>query len=215
MRARREFTVAVVLTAAAGALGLLAGGRPWVELRVVREPPLPPVGEAVAGATAAPLVPGLALVVLAGAVGLLATRRWGRAAIGLVIVAAGTGMVTVAVPWLGGLPGARARDLALDVDLPAGALQVSGGTGALVAVLAGGLAVLLGAVSVLRSHRWPVMGTRYDAPAADRAVAPAAAGTDSDASDRETWEAIDRGEDPTVAPREGHGTGRGDRRPRT
>ncbi|MEJ7704952.1 MAG: hypothetical protein WKF47_15460 [Geodermatophilaceae bacterium] len=36
--ARREFTAAVLLTAAIGALGLLAGSRTWLNLRVDREP---------------------------------------------------------------------------------------------------------------------------------------------------------------------------------
>ncbi|MBA2416645.1 MAG: Trp biosynthesis-associated membrane protein [Geodermatophilaceae bacterium] len=200
MSPRREFTAAVLLTAAAGALGLLAGGRPWLDLRVVRDSPLPPVADTVAGATAAPLVPGLALVVLAGAVGLLATRRSGRVAIGLVVLAAGAGMVAAATPWLGEVRAGRARDAALDVGLPAGVLEVSGSTGALIAVLAGGLAVLLGAATVLRSRRWPVMGARYDAPTAGQASPPPARAipeTAEPAGDRETWDALDRGEDPT------------------
>ena len=151
--ARRELTVAVLLTAGAGALGLVAGDRSWLDLRVVREAPLPPVAETVSGATVAPLVPGLALVVLAGAVGLLATRRWGRLAIGLVILVAGVGIVAAATPWLGAVSVGRAQDVALDVGLPAGALTTTGGDGALIAVLAGGLALVLGAATVLRSRR--------------------------------------------------------------
>ncbi|MBA3419194.1 MAG: Trp biosynthesis-associated membrane protein [Geodermatophilaceae bacterium] len=196
--ARRELTVAVLLTAGAGALGLVAGDRSWLDLRVVREAPLPPVAETVSGATVAPLVPGLALVVLAGAVGLLATRRWGRLAIGLVILVAGVGIVAAATPWLGAVSVGRAQDVALDVGLPAGALTTTGGDGALIAVLAGGLALVLGAATVLRSRRWPAMGARYDSPATENSAARAAAARRSEPeSDRETWEALDRGEDPT------------------
>lgn len=195
--ARRELTVAVLLTAVAGSLGLVAGSRTWLDLRVVRDPPLPPVDEAVAGAALAPLVPGLALVVLAGAAGLLATRRWGRVAVGIVVVAAGAGMLVAAVPWLGAVPDGRAQEVAVDVDLPAGALEVSSGTGALIAVLAGLVAVLLGLATAMRAWRWPVMGARYDAPAAGP---PAAAVGGEPPSERETWEALDRGEDPTFRP---------------
>ncbi len=200
MSARREFTLAVVLTAVAGVLGLLAGGRTWVDLLVVRAAPLPPVTEAVSGAAAAPLVPGLALVVLAGAVGLLATRRWGRAGIGLVILAAGTAMAAAAAPWVGDLAPGRALDVAVDVGLPAGVVEVSGGSGALLAVLSGSLAALLGIATLARSRRWPVMGARYDAPAADQAAPASPAPEHEPLSDRATWEALDRGEDPTRQP---------------
>lgn len=199
-RGRRELTGAVLLAAAAGALGLVAGSRPWLELRVVREPPLPPITEVVTGATAAPLVPGLALVVLAAAAGLLATRRWGRLLVGLVIVAAGAAMVAAAAPWLGVVTAEQARELAFGVGLPAGSPQVTGGSGALVAVLAGGVAVFLGIATLLRSRRWPAMGARYDARAAEGGVdSEAVAPNPLPVSDQEAWDALDRGQDPTCA----------------
>lgn len=191
----------LLLTAAVGALGLIAGSRPWLALRVVRESPLPPVEDTVAGADVAPLVPGLALVVLAGAAGLLATRRRGRVAIAVAILTAGAGMVAAALPWSGTVASERAQDAALDVALPSGALEVSGGVGPFLAVLAGGLAVLLGIAIALRCRRWPVMGTRYDAPPGDEPAAVTGAVADSASpTDREAWEALDRGEDPTRGP---------------
>lgn len=200
MTPRRELAVAVVLAAAAGALGLLAASRPWIELRVLRDAPLPPAEAAVAGGTVSPLVPGLALVVLAAAAGLLATRRWGRLAIGVLVVVAGIGMLLAALPWLGAVALDPARDVATEVDLPAGMLASSGRDGPWVAIVAGTLAVLGGLLSTVRSTRWPAMGARYDAPAARRPQGPAPAGAGGpEASDRETWDALDRGEDPTTS----------------
>ncbi len=56
------------------------------------------------------------------------------------------------------------------------------------APLAGGVLVGLGAAAViLRARHWPQPRSRYDAPAAARTAAP-----------RDTWDALDRGEDPTA-----------------
>ena len=56
------------------------------------------------------------------------------------------------------------------------------------APLAGGVLVGLGAIAVIiRARHWPQPRSRYDAPAGARTAAP-----------RDTWDALDRGEDPTA-----------------
>jgi len=224
---RGELTSAVLAAAAAGACGLLAGARPWVDLQVLRDAPLPPAAVTVAGATVAPIVPGLALVVLAAAAGLLATRHWGRVAVGAVVTLAGVALLLAALPWLAGVSPARAEQLAADVQLAAGTVSADGRDGPYLAVLAAVLTVATGLVTVLRSRRWPAMGARYDAPtarptaagpqavpdgpvgvqAADPAAPPAASDradaatsdrADAATSDRAVWDALDRGEDPTL-----------------
>lgn len=204
MNPRRELSVAVLLATAAGAVGLLAGSRPWFDLTVVRDSPLPPAEATVAGGTVSPLVPGLSLVVLAAAAGLLATRRWGRVLIGLAVLAAGVGMFVATAPWLGDVSGARVQELAAAVNLPSGAVGDARADGPLVALAAAVLAVATGALTAVRSRRWPALGSRYDAPAPTARASPtgtpgppAGPTKATPASDREVWDALDRGEDPT------------------
>lgn len=221
MNARRELTVAVLAAAAAGGLGLLAGGRPWLDLTVTRDSPLPPSTGQAFGSDVAALVPGLAIVVLAGAAGLLATRRWGRTTVGVLVLACGVGMLAATAPWLAMVSSSRAAAVALDLGLPAGSTLGSGTASPWIAVLAAALAILAGGGTVLRSWHWPAMGARYDAPAAAGSDAPAAARYDAPAAprhhangarrpdpaasrpetlprnDRDMWDALDRGEDPT------------------
>ncbi len=54
-------------------------------------------------------------------------------------------------------------------------------------VLGGLLSAVGAALVVVRAGRWPQPRSRYDAPAARR-----------DGTPRDTWEALDRGEDPTA-----------------
>ena len=199
MSPRRELAVSVLLAAAAGALGLLAGSRPWFDLTVVRDFPLPPAEGTVTGGTVSPVVPGLALVVLAAAAGLLATRRWGRVVIGLAVLAAGVGMLAATAPWLGDVSGTRLQGLAVAVGLPPGAVGDTRRDGLLLALAAAALAVFTGALTALRSRRWPALGARYDAPGDAGREGPAARPVTTAGSDREVWDALDRGEDPTDA----------------
>ena len=74
---RRELTLAVVGSAVAGGLALVAGGQDWGRVTAERGAPLPPVQVALTGSDAAPLVPAAGLVLLAAAVALLAVRGAG------------------------------------------------------------------------------------------------------------------------------------------
>ncbi len=192
---RRELGAAVLACAAGGGLALLAASRPWLRLSAPRRPPLPAVAVDLSGRDLAPLVAGLGLVGLAGVVGLLATRRWGRLAVGAVLALAGLGVVAGALPKLAA-PGAdRARDLLADSGrggaLPADAAVAATTVPAwpLLAAL-GGLLLAAGGLAVLvRGRRWPTMSTRYERPAAGRPAPP---------TDAALWDALDRGDDPTA-----------------
>ncbi len=204
----RELTLAVLVAAAAGALGLFAASQPWLRVTVTRAAPLPPSELALPGGDVAPLVPALMIVVLAGAAGLLATARLGRVAVGAVVLASGTGTVAAALPWLRALSPAAAAEVAAGAGLPAGAVATSGTATPYLSLVAGLLGALTGAAAVLRARRWPRLGARYQrdrAPGADEAQSPRpgeAPAADSEPAsgeptEKELWDALDRGLDPT------------------
>jgi hypothetical protein len=59
-------------------------------------------------------------------------------------------------------------------------------------VAGGVLLALSGALLALRGPRWSALSARYEAPAARAAERPTGPG------DAGTWDALDRGEDPTA-----------------
>ncbi len=62
-------------------------------------------------------------------------------------------------------------------------------------LLGGLLAAVGGSLTMLRGHRWPAMGARYER----RTPRPTGtSGPIGGAGTVEAWEALDRGEDPTV-----------------
>jgi uncharacterized membrane protein (TIGR02234 family) len=191
---RRELTAAVLGAALAGALALIAGGQAWAQVTVARPAPLPPIVSELSGADAAPLVPAAGLVLLAGAVALVAVRSAGRIAVGLLMAVAGTVLV-----WSG------VRALAGGLDLTAVGQSV-GGTAStdvtaawpVLAAVAGVVAVAGGLLVVLRGRAWPGMGRRYERrPVTAGASAPARPETDEERA-QAAWKALDRGEDPTA-----------------
>ena len=198
----RQFAVAVTLCAAAAAIALYAASRTWLVEVVPRPDPLPATTTARTGGSLVPLLPALALVGLAAAGGLLATRGKARTAVAGLLVLVGVGIpvsvsaaVTrtgVAVAWV------------------------------LVAVLAGLIVAGVGTLAVRRGRLWPTMGSRYerrdrrvDRPVVDTAIDDIAAipgsgedgvrgnptadnsGTTPDVGAAMLWDAMDRGEDPT------------------
>ncbi|MCZ2824871.1 MULTISPECIES: TIGR02234 family membrane protein [unclassified Modestobacter] len=205
-RGRRELTVAVLLCALSGGLALSASGEPWADVTIVREPPLPPTAEVLTGSQAAPLVAACGLLLLAAALAVIAVRGAGRVVVGLLVAASG-GVL--------GWSGLRAVTGSLDL----GGAGVTSGIGLgqaevtvdpvttwpAVALVAGVLGVLAGALVVLRGREWPGMGRRYErtgqpaetAPAPARPTRPARPETDEDRH-QAAWKALDRGDDPTV-----------------
>ena len=190
MSGRRELLAAVGLCLAGAALVLLALSRSWVDHKIGAAPPLPSRRLRIDGAQLAPGARVLGLVGLAGVAALPATRRLGRTVIGVLLVAAGIGLIADLVRTLADPAAAVRRSSAL-AGSPAG---ISFGASPYVAMVGGLLITAAGVLVVVRGRRWEGLSARYDAPA--EAAPPGEASL---------WDALDRGEDPT-----GAGTDRGD-----
>ncbi len=172
---RRAYATSLLLLAGGGALLLVAYGLTWATADV------PLIDGAVdtlrarqyAGRDLLPAAAMSGWIALAAVAGIVATRSWGRQAIGLVALVAGL------VGALGGM--AFAMDPGRFAD-EAASIEV--GPGWLVAVVAGLVVTFAGAMTVIRGRQWPTMGVRYERR-------PRTAQVTSD------WEALDLGQDPT------------------
>lgn len=140
------------------------------------------------GRSVAPLVAAAALVAVAGAVAIPATRRRGRVVIGVAVFAAGAAAVAEAL--------VRRRTGVSDLrhQLPAGAHAHASGWPYL-AVAGGVLLALVGVWVAVRGPGWTALSSRYEAPGAAPRVSPPAR------NDVASWDALDRGEDPTASQR--------------
>jgi hypothetical protein len=175
-RTRRELTVAVVACAAGAGLVLLAASRTWSVTQVIRPAPQPPTHTARTGASIVPWLDAVALVGLAGAGALLATRGRARTAVGVLLLIAGAGV------------------LAGGIDAAVTASHVRPVWPAL--CLLGGVAICYsGLIAVLRGRGWPAMGRRYERPISEPVEYVERSGPSR--SDVAMWDALDRGEDPT------------------
>jgi hypothetical protein len=162
---------ASLLALTAGALVvLIACSMTWA---VVTVPMLDDAGgpvrsESLSGSNLAPLAVAAAWVALAAVLAVLATRSWGRVAIGSVVVVAG--MLIIFSSASGGFD--------------------SNSNLWWVLALVGGVAVgCAGGAVIVRGRWWPALGRRYEAPAGSRAT-PSRQVT--------PWDAIDHGHDPTL-----------------
>jgi uncharacterized membrane protein (TIGR02234 family) len=184
MTGRRGLLIAIVGSAVAGALILIASGRTWGSTVQIAETGRR-VPATVSGSAAEPSLPalGIALLVLVGAV--IAARSWLRRVVGALVVMTGGAAIAVAV--------AARTDVASELRTRAFGVahvtvQPTTSGWAVLTLCAGVLAVVVGAVTMIIGPRWPALGSRYDAPTPRRSA-------DGDGS---SWEALDRGEDPTV-----------------
>jgi uncharacterized membrane protein (TIGR02234 family) len=186
MTAARRLASAVLLCVVGAGLALWAVTRTWSVVVTLRTG-LPELRHESSGTDSAPLVLGLALVGLAGAGALLATRGVARRVLGALLMLAGAGMAVSAVAGRAG------------IDEGAGAAA----TAWAVLCAAGGMLVLAGGWQAVRhGHEWPGMGARYERNVTAAPVGSVASGDDS-AGDgpvdaRSAWDALDRGHDPTA-----------------
>ncbi|MEU2610866.1 Trp biosynthesis-associated membrane protein [Micromonospora sp. NPDC007271] len=167
----------MLLCLAGAGLSLWAVTRTW-SVELAARGSLPPVRHARAGADLLPWVSALALVGLAGGGAVLATRGRLRRLLGGLLTLVGLAVAA------GGGYGLTAA--------------VGGGVGRQwpALVLVGGLFAAAGGVfTALRGDGWPAMGARYE-----RSARPADTGRPAvERGTRDAWEALDRGEDPTVS----------------
>jgi hypothetical protein len=168
MTARRSLLVALAVTVIGAGVALLAGARAWETVSIARPAPLPPATVTHSGNSLLPWMPALALVGLAGAGAILATRGVGRRIVGIIIALAGVGVIVAAV-----------RGFAYTAGWP-------------VLALVGGLGIVFGGIeAVRRGATWPAMGARYDRAGA----APVA--KERPVTEVTMWDDLDRGVDPT------------------
>jgi uncharacterized membrane protein (TIGR02234 family) len=186
---RRLLAYTVGCCLAGASLALFALSRVW-SVQLTARPGLSDLRTARTGGAELPWLPALALVALAGAGALLATRGVARRAVGVLLAVVGVAMAVGAVAARAGLdPGAAGP----------------GATLWPVACVLGAAAVTLGGWWAVRhGHRWPAMGARYERRTVGRATAAGAAPAGQTPVDqpradtRDAWDALDRGEDPTV-----------------
>ncbi|MGN6472070.1 MAG: Trp biosynthesis-associated membrane protein [Mycobacteriales bacterium] len=173
--------------AIAGVLVLVASGRVWSTARV-RIPGAAVTRVSVTGHAVEPSLPALGIALLALAAAVIAARGRLRRAVGVVVAAVGATTFAVAVSGRSAVSSALTSHEVGGLGVPAhGAANgwwLVAASGALVAVL-------VGVAVVVRGGSWAAMGRKYEAPQGGTPVPVAAE------SAQTTWDALDRGEDPT------------------
>lgn len=190
--------LAVELLAAAAAL--LIATRTWQVVRTPRPKPLADDVLALSGRTVDSACTALALVALAGVVAVLATRGVVRRVVGGVVACTGAALVWQSLVASAALSQARALALVhaehrtVTIDPGVQPQVTAHSLWASLSVLCGVLVAIAGVLVALYGSRWPAMSARYesrtrpaDAPPGD---SPRAAAT--------LWNALDRGDDPTI-----------------
>ncbi|MFG2072779.1 Trp biosynthesis-associated membrane protein [Nonomuraea maritima] len=188
---RRELWVWTAATALGGVLVLAASGQAWVRI-------LQGGGsgaEAPTGGALGPALTPVALAGLAGVVAVLATKGVGRRIVGALLALCGAGA------------GAAIRS-ALDTGTVTGWLSEQNAVHAMTAprweiaflwpsVAAAGALLLFagGVVAIVRGAAWAGMSARYERDPGKAAQRE----TSQVTGDRELWDALDRGDDPTDA----------------
>lgn len=210
---RREFTLALVLSAVGAGLILLALRQVWAYAIYTPPRPFPVQDLAVSGQKLVPLASALAIAALACLAAVIATRGIIRRAVGVLLAVIGVG---AAVTAAAAVTSGSVLSAAVSADPTAGSLSGSTTSGTTsgnaaystvlagnlpghavitglpwhVAAVAGALAiVLVGLATAWRGTRWPAMSARFDRPGQRRRPDPADAAT--------MWESLSRDVDPT------------------
>jgi uncharacterized membrane protein (TIGR02234 family) len=189
MSPRRSPAGAVIGCAIGGLLVLLASGRQWAHTTIPNVAGEGPTKLSATGHVVAPSLPAIGIALLALAAAILASKRWMRRVVGVVIVLLAGAAVGVAISARGDVSTALKHR---EVGVQGLAVHASANGWWLVATVGGAIAVLAGALTVLRAKDWTAMGAKYDAPGATSAARPA-----QDPA-VVAWDALDRGEDPTA-----------------
>jgi uncharacterized membrane protein (TIGR02234 family) len=201
MASRVQFALALLLDLAGAALVLLVSARSWQTIATARPRPLADAVLHVSGRTLNSATTALGLVALAGVVAVLATRGLARRAVGVVLAAAGVGVIWSSVDGLRRISASRARALLesklTGLDLYSSIHTSVQGQWAVLSAFGGALVFGAGLLIALAGHRWVAMSPKYDAPGgrppSSEDVAAAKARAEAG-----LWSALDSGNDPTA-----------------
>lgn len=182
----RNWYAATVLTGLSGAvLAAVAGKATWAE--ATGQSAGISVHAAVDGSDAAPLATALALVALAAWGVVLVSRGTLRRFVAGAGALATAGVLAAVVD--GWTSTQTAALEALSAQQMTGDVVETSMTAWYYLTGVGGVLTLAGfAVAVVLSPRWPAMGSRYDAPAAQ---------AEQSVTEQDMWRALDQGHDPT------------------
>jgi uncharacterized membrane protein (TIGR02234 family) len=219
---RREFTLALALSAAGAGLILLALRQVWAHAIYAPPRPFPAQDLGISGQKLVPLASTLAIAALACLAAVIATRGILRRAVGVLLAVIGAGAAVTAAAVTSG----AVLSAAVSADPTAGSFSGSTTSGTTsgnsaysstvignlpghavitglpwhVAAVAGALAIVLaGLATAWRGTRWPAMSARFDRPGQRRRPGPADAAT--------MWESLSRDVDPTDEVDFGSGAG--------
>lgn len=195
--ARRRFPL-VLLVLLLGSVGIIvAYNATWVVAQVPvfagDEASGSPGREiALTGRDLVPLGAAMGWVGLAAIAGLLATRTWGRRVTGAAVLIAGgvAGVTGVAFAFTEVATGGAGAFVEAALSSRTDAVPTSASVSAwwIVAIVSGLALMVCGLLALVEGPSWPRLGARYSRPTAGAAASAAA-----------TWDALDRGEDPTIA----------------
>lgn len=202
MKRHAEFAAALVALIVGAGGALLASLPTWQTLSVPRAHPLSDVVVDITGRDVDSAVTALGLVALAGVVAVLATRGLWRRGVGVVIAAAGVGLIVRAALSIGAVGADRARSFVESrrrtVNVADSVLPHIDVTSVwpVLSMLCGVLVTAAGAMVAARGGRWQAMSARYEASGGAAETAPDPEFDEARAA-ASMWSALDRGEDPT------------------
>jgi uncharacterized membrane protein (TIGR02234 family) len=224
--AARELIVTLVVGAVGAGLVFLATRQGWAHVRTIPPKPLPASDVTVTGAQLVPYADALVLAALGTLAAVLASRGLPRRITGAALAA--LGVVLAATAFTVSAAGAISAANAGVSPAAAGAGSVTDGSnsapsavpnvagaaphvtfaaGGWQALLVVGAIAMVGAgVAVIWRARWlAVMSSRYDSPVPDarHGAADQARATGRGSDSASIWEALSRGDDPTVLTRGG------------
>ena len=231
MNARREYTFALLAGAVGAGLIWLALREQWAQAVFTQPKPLPQQTIGVTGADLSPVAGALAIAALACLAAIIATRGvWRRVAgVLLALIGAGAGASATAMVTAASVVSAAANSVgspetaavtgaagsttsgsssgaAVVIAGSAGHAVMSGASWRYAVILGALLIVAAGLMTLVRSHDWAVMSSRYELP---QRRSSAAAGTDAEAApgpdaahvrpgdSASMWETLSGGDDPT------------------
>jgi uncharacterized membrane protein (TIGR02234 family) len=224
--AARELIVTLVVGAVGAGLVFLAARQGWAHVRTIPPKPLPASDVTVTGAQLVPYADALVLAALGTLAAVLASRGLLRRITGAALAALGAALAATAftVSAAGAISAANAgvspatasagsvtdgsNSVASAVPNIAGAApHVTFSAGGWQALLLAGATAIVGAgvVVICRARRLAVMSSRYDSPVGDarRGATGQAQATARGPDSASIWEALSRGDDPTVLARGG------------